>query len=142
MKKERKRIVAAVIESNGCIGEGRKYLCMQRTRSHYPYISEHWEFPGGKVEDGESDHEALLREIKEEMDWTIFVGPCIGTVDYDYPDFSITVAAYLCKPGDAPFKLLDHLNFKWLSLHELDTLNWTAADRMLIDEKLSQQLQH
>ena len=136
MEQERKRIVAAVIVSDGCPGENRKYLCMQRPRSHYPYISEHWEFPGGKVEAGESDYEALLREIKEEMDWTIFIGPCIGTVEYDYPDFSISVTAYLCKPGDGSFKLLDHLHFKWLEAKDLESLNWTAADQQLIEQFL------
>lgn len=137
MKDERTRIVAAVIKCDGCPGEEPKFLCMQRTRSHYPYISEHWEFPGGKVEAGENDYEALLREIREEMDWTIFIGPCLGTVDYDYPDFSISVAAYLCKPGDGPFKLLDHLHFKWLELKDLDSLNWTAADRLFIERYLN-----
>ena len=89
-KKKHSRVVAAVIMRND------RYLCMQRCRSKYEYISERWEFPGGKVEDGESDHEALLREIREEMDWDVYVGRRIGTIDHEYPDFSITVAAYLC----------------------------------------------
>ena len=61
MKTEVTRVVAAVVQ------RGKRYLCMQRGRSQYSYLSEHWEFPGGKVEEGESDHEALVREIKEEM---------------------------------------------------------------------------
>ena len=61
MEKKESRVVAAVVK------DGDKYLCMQRCRSRLPYISEHWEFPGGKVEQGESYHEALIREIKEEM---------------------------------------------------------------------------
>lgn len=68
MEEKTYHVVAAIIK------DGDKYLCMQRGRSHYAYISEHWEFPGGKVEAGESDHEALVREIKEEMDWDVFVG--------------------------------------------------------------------
>ena len=129
---DRTRVVAAVIVEEGCTGEGRKYLCMKRTRSRYPYISEHWEFPGGKVEHDESDHEALVREIREEMDWDVFVGPCLGTVDYDYPDFAISVTAYLCRGGEGMFKLLDHLDYKWLTQNELDSLEWTAADRELL----------
>ena len=76
-------VVAAVVK------EGDKYLCMQRPRSRRRYISEHWEFPGGKVEEGETDHEALVREIKEEMDWDIYVGRRIGTVEHSYRDFDI-----------------------------------------------------
>ena len=129
---ERTKVVAAVIIEDGCTGEGTKYLCMRRTRSRYPYISERWEFPGGKVEPGESDHEALVREIREEMDWDVFVGPKLGTVDYDYPDFSVSVTAYLCKPGNGTFKLLDHLAYRWLTRNELDELEWTAADRELL----------
>ena len=129
---ERTRVVAAVIVEDGCTGEGRKFLCMRRTRSRYPYISERWEFPGGKVEDGESDHEALVREIREEMDWDVFVGPKLGSVDYDYPDFSVSVTAYLCRGGSGMFKLLDHLGYKWLTYDELDDLEWTAADRELL----------
>ena len=128
--------MAAVVIEDGCTGEGPKYLSMQRTRSRYPYISEHWEFPGGKVEAGESDHEALVREIKEEMDWDIFVGRKLGEVDYDYPDFQITVAAYLCKGDSKPFKLYDHLAFSWLERDELEDLEWTAADRQLIESFL------
>lgn len=130
------RVVAAVVVAEGCTGEGEKYLCMKRTRSRYPYISEHWEFPGGKVEAGESDHEALVREIKEEMDWDVFVGRKLGTIDYDYPDFSVSVTAYLCKGSQQQFKLLDHLDFKWLTRAQLDDLNWTEADRLLVESFL------
>ena len=126
MKKKTSRVVGAIIK------DGDKYLCMQRPRSRYLYISEHWEFPGGKVEKGESDHEALIREIKEEMDWDIYVGKKVGTVICDYPDFSVEITAYLCKPGDGEFKLFERLDYKWLTREELEQLNWTEADRMLL----------
>ena len=126
MRKKATRVVGAIVK------EGDKYLCMQRARSRYPYISEHWEFPGGKVEKGESDHEALVREIREEMDWDVFVGPKIGTVRCDYPDFSVEITAYLCKGGDGEMKLLEHLDSRWLTREELEELNWTEADRMLL----------
>ena len=125
--KKHYNVVAAVIL------EGGKYLCMQRCRSKYDYISEHWEFPGGKVEDGESDHHTLVREIREEMDWDVYVGRKLGSVVQEYPDFSITLTAYLCKGGDGEFKLLDHLDFKWLEREQLDTLNWTEGDRKLLE---------
>lgn len=126
MEKERTRVAAAIIK------DGDRYLCMQRCRSHYPYISEHWEFPGGKVEPGESDHETLVREIKEEMDWDVYVGRQLGTVTHDYPDFQIELTAYLCKPGDGDFKMLEHLDSKWLRPEEMTTLNWTEADQELL----------
>jgi 8-oxo-dGTP diphosphatase len=126
-EKKHSNVVGAVIV------RGDKYLCMQRTRSRYPYISERWEFPGGKVENGESHHEALIREIKEEMDWDIYVGRKLGATDYEYPDFSVSITLYLCKAGDNDdFKLLEHLDYKWLTKEELPALNWTAADRELL----------
>ena len=120
-------VVAAIIVEDG------KYLCMQRCRSEYDYTSEHWEFPGGKVEEGESHHETLIREIHEEMDWDVFVGRCLGTIEHEYPDFSISLTAYLCKGGDGEFKLLNHLDYQWLPKEELSTLNWTEADRKLLE---------
>ena len=125
--KKHYEVVAAVIT------DGDKYLCMQRCRSKYDYISEHWEFPGGKVEENECHHATLLREIYEEMRWDIYVGKCLGTVEQEYPDFSITLTAYLCKGGEGEFKLLDHLDYKWLTREELDTLNWTEGDRKLLE---------
>ncbi len=121
-------VVAAIVQ------RGDRYLCMQRTRSRYPYISEHWEFPGGKAEEGENDYEALIREIKEEMDWDIFVGKQLGTIDYQYPDFKINLAAYLCRASDDDdFKMLEHLDYQWLTVDEFDQLMWTEADKKLID---------
>lgn len=127
MEKETINVVAAVVR------DGDKYLCMQRLRSRRMYISEHWEFPGGKVKEGESDHEALVREIKEEMDWDVYVGRRIGTVRYDYPDFSIVLTAYWCKGGGGEFKMLEHLDYRWLTREELPSLNWTEADRKLLE---------
>ena len=128
MQRIRHYNVAAVV-----VVKDNKYLCVQRCRSQFLYISEHWEFPGGKVRIGESDHEALVREIKEEMDWDIYVGRCLGTVEQDYPDFSITLTAYLCKGGDEDFKLLEHLDYRWLEKEELESLKWTEADRKLLE---------
>lgn len=126
MEKKHFIVVAAVVK------EGDRYLCMQRTRSRHRYISERWEFPGGKVEDGENDYEALIREIKEEMDWDIYVGKKLGSVEHDYPDFSITLTAYLCKGGDGERKLYEHLDERWLTREELDELKWTEADRKIL----------
>lgn len=128
MGKKHSYIVAAVVKKGG------KYLCMQRCRSIYDYISERWEFPGGKVEAGENDYDALIREIKEEMDWDIFVGRKLSTIEHEYPDFIITLTVYLCKGSDKEFKLLEHLDYKWLTAEEMQNLNWTEADRELINK--------
>ena len=118
-------VVAAVIKNQ----EG-KYLITQRNFKKVQ--GGLWEFPGGKVEEGETEHHALLREIREEMDWDIYVGHCIGSITHEYPDFSITLTAYLCKGGDGDFKMLKHLDCKWLTLEELPSLKWTEGDRKLL----------
>lgn len=105
---------------------------MQRCRSDQEYTSQRWEFPGGKIEDGESGYDALLREIKEEMDWDIFVGRLLGTITYEYPDFTISLEAYLCKGGKGQFKLLEHLDYKWLKRSEMSALDWTEADKEVL----------
>ena len=124
--KKHYHVVAAVVT------DGVKYLCMQRCRSNYDYTSERWEFPGGKNEEGESDHHALLREIREEMDWDIYVGRKLCTIVQEYPDFTITLTAYLCKGGEGEFKLLNHLDYRWLTREEMDNLKWTEGDRKLL----------
>ena len=123
------RVVAAVVTDD----RGR-LLCMQRTRSNEQYSSEHWEFPGGKVQEGETDHQALMREIREEMDWQVYVGPLLAEVQHEYPDKIITLAAYECRGGRGEFKLLEHLDYRWLPLHRLKELNWTAADEKIVAE--------
>jgi 8-oxo-dGTP diphosphatase len=89
-------------------------------------------FPGGKVEPGENDYQTLIREIKEEMDWDVFVGRRLGAVEHAYPDFTIQLTAYLCKGGDGEMKLLEHLDARWLTRQEMEALNWTEADRRLL----------
>ena len=126
MAKKEVKVAAAVIRN------GDKYLCMQRRRSHREYESERWEFPGGKVEDGESGYDTLLREIKEEMDWDIYVGRIFATITHDYPDFTLSLTAYLCKPGDGDFTMLEHLDSKWLDKEELSSLRWTDADKKIV----------
>lgn len=119
-------VVAAVVK------KGDRILCTQRTRSHKNYNSERWEFPGGKVKEGESDHEALIREIREEMAWDVFVGRPAARVVHEYPDFIIDMTAYYCLAENDDFRLLEHLDARWLVLDELDTLNWADADRKIV----------
>lgn len=102
-------VVAAVIRSGG------KYLCVQRGRTKFSYTSFRYEFPGGKVEKGESLQEALQREIMEEMDYTIEVGEKLLTVHHIYPDFEITMHAFLCHPIGEQYVLKEHIAAQWLS---------------------------
>jgi len=119
-------VVAAIVR------DGEKYLCMQRCRSTKPYNSEKWEFPGGKVKPGETHFAALQREIKEEMDWNLYVGRKLVTIQHAYPDCIIRLHAYLCKPGDGDFKLLEHLDYKWLPLADMPQLDWAEADKKIL----------
>lgn len=117
-------VVAAVVE------HGNKYLCVRKGVTRYEYTSNVFEFPGGKVEPGETEDEALRRELREEMDYDITVDCHLVTVSHDYPDFSITLSAYICHPVGAKdaFILKEHTESQWLSKEELHTLQWAAAD--------------
>lgn len=121
-------VVAAVIEWNG------KILCMQRGATKYDYTSFHWEFPGGKIEPGETPRQALHRELIEEMDLDVRVGDLVTVVNHSYPDFDITLRFYRCHPavdaGDQPpaFVRREHNDHCWLTPDCLHTLQWCPAD--------------
>ncbi len=117
-------VVAAVVCHDG------KYLCMQKGKTKFEYTSYKWEFPGGKIEPGETPQQALARELMEEMEYPVEVGEELVTVSHEYPDFSITMTAFLCTPkGDAiGFKRREHADSKWCSKEELKELDWAAAD--------------
>lgn len=138
-------VVCAVIQANG------KILCLQKGDNKYPYISNHWEFPGGKVETNESEQEALQRELIEEMDYPVLVLRHLLTTQHVYPDFKIRLSAWLCQPPihnslhpelsyPDSFVLREHLQYKWLPPSELHTLPWAAADAELIRLLASQEV--
>lgn len=120
------RVVCGVI-----VREGR-ILCMQKPRTRYPYTSLHWEFPGGKIEEGETPEEALRRELREEMDYEVEVGGFIGEVRHQYPDFSITLLAFSCTATTADFTMKEHADCRWCRLEEMKELPWCEADWPLI----------
>ena len=119
-------VVAAVIEVGG------KVLCMRRGETRYSYTSHLWEFPGGKIEAGETPQQALHRELLEEMDLDVEVREHLATVTHDYPDFTITLAAYRCTAPTTAFTMREHEASRWLPWSELMSLPWCEADERLI----------
>ena len=115
-------VVAAIIFREG------KVLCVQRLNNTREYISLKWEFPGGKVEVGESREEALVREIREELSVDIEVSEFLMTVEHTYPDFHLTMHVFRCVLDQGEITLNEHVALKWLSFDELDQLDWAAAD--------------
>ena len=114
------KVVAAVI----CDGDR-----IFATRRGYGEYKGFWEFPGGKVESGETPQEALIREIREELSAELTVGELLITVEHDYPDFHISMDCFISelKEGSEP-KLLEHEAARWLGRDELDAVNWLPAD--------------
>ena len=98
------------------------------TQRGYGDFKDGWEFPGGKVESGESPQEALVREIEEELDTTIEVGEHLCTVEYDYPKFHLSMHCYICSIVDGALTLLEHEAARWLKREELWTVEWLPAD--------------
>lgn len=126
---ERKHIevVAAII-----VRDGRIFA----TQRGYGEWKDWWEFPGGKIEPGESPEDALKREIREELATEIEVDELLTTVEYDYPKFHLTMHCYLCTIISGDLTLLEHEDARWLALDELDCVKWLPADKDVI-EKLS-----
>ena len=119
------RVAAAVIR------DGNKIFATQRG---YGEFKDGWEFPGGKIESGETAEEALVREIKEELDADIKVGELIDTVEYDYPDFHLSMDCFFCELLSREFVLKEHEAARWLSKEELDSVDWLPADVTLTDK--------
>ena len=129
MEDQRKRIevVAAIIIDK------EKVFATQRG---YGEFKDGWEFPGGKMEQGETPQQALKREIQEELDTEIEVGELLDTVEYDYPSFHLTMHCFLCTIKSGDLVLKEHEAAKWLTRETLDSVDWLPADKGLI-EKIS-----
>ena len=98
------------------------------TQRGYGEFKDGWEFPGGKIEPGESAQEALVREIREELDVDIRVGKLLETVEYDYPEFHLTMHCFICELLSEEIVLKEHEDARWLKEEELDTVDWLPAD--------------
>lgn len=103
------------------------------TARGYGEFKGQWEFPGGKIEDGETPQIALVREIKEELDTIVEVGELIDTIEYDYPSFHLSMDCFWCEVVEGELKLLEAEDAKWLNRDELDSVQWLTADLKIID---------
>ena len=117
------KVVAAII-----IEQGKVFA----TQRGYGEFKDGWEFPGGKVEDGETPENALVREILEELDTEIEVGELLETVEYDYPKFHLSMDCFICKIKAGNLILKEHEAAKWLTKETLDSVEWLPADLGLI----------
>ena len=112
-------------------------LCVQRPQNKLQYISEKFEFPGGKLEDGETQEEALHRELSEELNLSIQIKSFFLTVVHPYPDFELTMHSFICEVDSKELTLNEHIDQKWLKINELNQLDWAAADIPIVDKLVS-----
>ena len=118
-------VVAAII-----LKDGKVFA----TRRGYGEWKGWWEFPGGKIEAGETPQAALVREIREELDAEISVGDLLDTVEWDYPDFHLTMHCYLCTLQSESMNLNEHEAAAWLTADTIRLVNWLPADVVLLDK--------
>lgn len=124
------RVVAAIIQAKNENGE----TIIFATQRGYGDFKGGWEFPGGKIEEGETPQDALKREIMEELDTKINVGDLLDTVKYDYPTFHLSMDCFLCEIVEGDLVLKEHEAAKWLTKSELGSVDWLPADLSLIEK--------
>lgn len=117
-------VAAAVILKDGAV--------FATQRGYGPW-KDWWEFPGGKIEAGEGPQEALVREISEELDAEVEVGELLETVEWDYPDFHLTMHCFICSLLSESMRLNEHEAASWLTRETLDTVRWLPADEGVVD---------
>ena len=125
------KVVAAIIVDNGRVFA---------TQRGYGDFRGGWEFPGGKVEVGESLEAALMREIEEELELQIDVNELLETIEYDYPTFHLSMACFICSINSGKVILKEHESAQWVNSEQIDSLNWLPADQLLL-EKIKSYLQ-
>ena len=118
-------VAAAIITHNGRVFA---------TQRGYGEFKDGWEFPGGKMEPGETPQQALVREIQEELDTEIEVGELVETVEYDYPGFHLTMHCFLCTVRSGALVLKEHEAARWLTREELNDVDWLPADVKVVEK--------
>lgn len=124
------RVVAAITKAVNEKGE----TIIFATQRGYGDFKGGWEFPGGKIEEGETPQEALKREIMEELETKIIVGELIDTIEYDYPTFHLSMDCFWAEIVSGDLVLIEHAAAKWLTKEELDSVEWLPADITLIEK--------
>ncbi|MBR5992258.1 MAG: (deoxy)nucleoside triphosphate pyrophosphohydrolase [Lachnospiraceae bacterium] len=124
------RVVAAIIKA---VNDKNEPIIFATERG-YGDFKGGWEFPGGKIEEGETPEEALAREIREELDTEISVGRLIDTIEYDYPKFHLSMDCFFCEIIKGDLVLKEHEAARWLTKDELREVDWLPADITIIDE--------
>ena len=124
------RVVAAVIKAVNKDGEPIIFA----TQRGYGALKDGWEFPGGKIEVGETPQEALKREIMEELDTEIEVGELIDTIEYDYPEFHLSMNCFWCEVINGDLVLKENEAAKWITMAQLNAVEWLPADITLIEK--------
>ena len=132
------RVVAAVIKAANEQGEPMIFA----TQRGYGDLKGGWEFPGGKIEEGETPKEALKREIMEELDTEIKVGKLIDTIEYDYPTFHLSMDCFWCEIVKGELVLKEHEAARWLTREQLGEVEWLPADVTLIEKVGDEMRQH
>ncbi len=118
-------VVAAIIVRENCV------LATQKAKGDW---KDFWEFPGGKIEQGEKAEDAVVREIREELSATVSVQKEIATVEYDYPQFHLFMRCFLCALKSDEIFLNEHKNFRWISRADLKNLKWLPADECVLEK--------
>ena len=126
--KQIKTMAGVILNSKG------EVLCTLRDQGKFDYVSFKWEFPGGKVEEGESPKQTLARELREELDIEVEIGDFFYQVEHDYPDFHLSMTIFKCKYEGEKLSLNVHKDTKWLNPKDIMSLDWAAADLPVAQE--------